>query len=75
MDVVKPHPVDTTGCGDGAVLGEYASVYRSRGAAVAAQLFPEIANHLDTGCPTCQEDLVTLQVFLEHESLNEPKSI
>lgn len=50
-------------------LGQYAGVLRQHGGQIAADDFPSIAAHLQTGCKTCDSDL---QAHLEYPDETEP---
>jgi hypothetical protein len=55
------HPIDP------GALGEYAAVVQSGAEATAAELFPEVAAHLNSPCVSCRQDLMALVTMVAAE--------
>jgi hypothetical protein len=62
LDDVRPYHVDP------GKLGEYVSALRSHGPKKAASWFPDIAGHLQSGCPECNSEIESIQQILDEES-------
>jgi hypothetical protein len=52
---------------DRGLLGEYAALLQRDGDGAARRVFPAVAEHLATGCPACDRDLLELLELLERD--------